>query len=208
VRGGIVLLDAVSAAVQRVIVLQYNPDTLTRTLQSNAVDLGGGQNRSEALRLKGPPVETIKLEAELDATDQLEVSDATAGDVGIHPQHAALVSLVYPTSEQLIAADALASTGALEIAPMEAPLSLFVWSRHRILPVRVSDFSVTEEAFDPQLNPTRAKVSLGLRVLSVEDVGFGHRAGSLYMAYHQQKERLATRSLSDALRALGVEKIP
>ena len=207
VRGGIVLLDARSAAIQRIIVLQYNPDTLSRTLQSQAVELGG-QNRSEALRLKGPPVETIKLEAELDATDALERSDETAGSVGILPQLAALESLVYPTSEQLLQNNALAQQGRLEIAPMEAPLTLFVWSRSRIVPVRVTDFSVTEEAFDPALNPIRAKVSLGLRVLSVDDVGFSHRGGSLFMAYQQQKEQLATRSAAGELRTLGIERIP
>jgi hypothetical protein len=207
VKGGIVLLDPVSAAVQRIIVLQYNPDSLSRSLQSQAVELGG-QNRSEALRLKGPPIETIKLEAELDATDQLEVRDGTAIEVGIHPQLAALESLVYPTSDQLIANDQLQRSGVLEIAPMEAPLSLFIWSRNRIIPVRVTEFSVTEEAFDPSLNPIRAKVSLGLRVLTVDDVGFDHKAGSLYMAYHQQKEALAERSQSGALRTLGIERIP
>jgi hypothetical protein len=207
VRGGIVLLDPQSGAIQRIIVLQYNPDTLSRTLQSQAVELGG-QNRSEALRLKGPPVETIKLDAELDATDALERSDETAGSVGILPQLAALESLVYPTSEQLLANDALARQGKLEIAPMEAPLSLFVWSRNRIVPVRVTDFSVTEEAFDPALNPIRAKVSLGLRVLSVDDVGFSHRGGSLFMAYQQQKEQLATRSAAGELRTLGIDRIP
>lgn len=207
VKGGIVLLDPVSAAVQRIIVLQYNPDSLSRTLQSQAVELGG-QNRSEALRLKGPPIETIKLEAELDATDQLEVRDDTAIEVGLHPQLAALESLVYPTSAQLIGNDQLQRSGVLEIAPMEAPLSLFIWSKNRILPVRVTDYSVTEEAFDPSLNPIRAKVSLGLRVLSVDDVGFDHKAGSLYMAYHQQKEALAARSQAGALRTLGIEQVP
>lgn len=207
VKGGIVLLDPVSAAVRRIIVLQYNPDSLSRTLQSQAIELGG-QNRSEALRLKGPPIETIKLDAELDATDQLEVRDDTAIEVGIHPQLAALESLVYPTSDQLIANDRLQRSGELEIAPMEAPLSLFIWSKNRILPVRVTDFSVTEEAFDPLLNPIRAKVSLGLRVLTVDDVGFDHKAGSLYMAYQQQKEALAERSQAGALQTLGIERIP
>lgn len=207
VKGGIVLLDPQSAAIRRIIVLQYNPDTLSRTLQSQAVELGG-QNRSEAMRLMGPPVETINLEAELDATDQLEVSNATAGQVGVLPQLAALESLVYPSSEQLLANDALARQGRLEIAPMEAPLSLFIWSRNRIVPVRVTDFSVTEEAFDPALNPIRAKVSLGLRVLSVDDLGFQHRGGSLYMAYQQQKEQLAARSAAGVLSTLGIERIP
>lgn len=207
VKGGIVLLDPQSAAIRRIIVLQYNPDTLSRTLQSQAVELGG-QNRSEAMRLMGPPVETINLEAELDATDQLEVSNATAGQVGVLPQLAALESLVYPSSEQLLANDALARQGRLEIAPMEAPLSLFIWSRNRIVPVRVTDFSVTEEAFDPALNPIRAKVSLGLRVLSVDDLGFQHRGGSLYIAYQQHREQLATRSAAGALGTLGIERIP
>ena len=207
IKGGIVLLDPQSAAVQQVIVLQYNADTLTRRFDTKAVELGG-QNRSEALRLTGPPVETISLEAELDATDQLEVSDRTAVEVGLHPQIAALESLIYPTTAQLLANDALASAGRLEIAPMEAPLTLFIWSKSRIVPVRVTDFSVTEEAFDVALNPIRAKVSLGLRVLSVDDLGFRHKGGSLYMAYQQQKERLAARNAPGALRTLGIERIP
>lgn len=207
IKGGIVLIDPQSAAVQQVIALQYNPDTLTRRFESKSVE-PGGQNRSDALRLKGPPVETISLEAELDATDQLEVSDRTAAELGLHPQLATLESLVYPTTAQLLASDALASAGMLEIAPMEAPLALFIWSRNRIVPVRVTEFSVTEEAFDPALNPIRAKVSLGLRVLSVDDLGFRHKGGSLYLAYQQQKEQLATRNATGALRTLGIERIP
>ena len=86
-----------------------------------------------------------------------------------------LESLVYPTAAQLAAVDPQASSGTLEIAPMLAPLTLFVWSKNRIVPVRVTDFSITEEAFDPALNPIRAKVSLGLRVLSIDDLGFAHQ---------------------------------
>ena len=76
---------------------------------------------------------------------------------------------------------------------MESPLTLFVWSKQRIVPVRLTDLSITEEAFDPNLNPIRAKVSLGMRVLSVDDLGFDHKGGSLFMVYLQQKERLAAR---------------
>jgi hypothetical protein len=206
-KGGIVLLDSESGEIQRVIVLQYNPDSVTRTLQANAISLGG-ENRSEAFRLKGPPVETIKLDAELDATDQLETGDATALESGIHPHIAALESLVYPTTEQLLAANDLADSGILEIAPMEAPLSLFIWSKNRIIPVRVTDLSITEEAFDTSLNPIRAKVSLGFRTLTVDDVGFDHKAGSLYMSYQKQKERLSGSFGSGTLESLGVENLP
>jgi Contractile injection system tube protein len=204
VKGGLVVVDPESAAVLRVIVLQFNPDSVSRTLQVQAVG-GEGADRSEALRLKGPPVETIKLEAELDATDQL--GDGSAEN-GIHPQLAALETIVYPRSDALQASDALARGGTLEIAPLQAPLTLFVWSRNRIVPVRVTDLSVTEEAFDPLLNPLRAKVSLGLRVLSVTDLGFAHKGGSVFMAYLEQKERLAEQSAAGVLRALGIGGIP
>ena len=66
-KGGIVLLNPQTTAVERVISLQYNPDTLTRSLQVRSVG-GEGSNHSDALRLTGPPVETYKLDAEVDAT--------------------------------------------------------------------------------------------------------------------------------------------
>lgn len=204
-KGGIVLIDPDSGAVGRIIALQYNPDTLSRTLQIKGVGEGG--DRSQALRLKGPPTETIKLDAEIDATDQLEIADGTATEAGLHPQLAALEILVYPTSSQLQSNNSLAAAGTLEIAPMEAPLTLFIWSKNRIVPVRITDFSITEEAFDPALNPIRAKVSLGMRVLSVDDLGFSHRGGSLFMSYLQNKEQLALRSKSGGLSALGISGI-
>jgi hypothetical protein len=208
IKGGIVLIDPDSSAVLRVITLQYNPDTLTRTLQIQAVTAEG--DRSDPLRLKGPPIETIKVDAELDATDQLEFPDqnSTTTQNGIQAQLAALETIIYPSSSQLISANNLAKSGTLEIAAMEAPLSLFVWSRNRVIPVRITDFSITEEAFDPSLNPIRAKVSLGMRVLNVNDTGFEHRAGSIYMAYQQQKERLAGLSPSGSMRSLGFERLP
>ena len=208
VKGGIVQIDAQSGAVRKVIALQYNPDSITRSLQVKGVGQSTG-DRSEALRLTGPPVETIKVEIQLDATDQLEFPDRNPDAVssGIQPQLASLEMLIYPGSGQLQANDALAGSGTLEIIPMESNLSLFVWSNHRVVPVRVTDFSITEEAFDPALNPIRAKVSLGMRVLTIDDLGFSHKGGSLYMAYQQQKERLAARYTGAALSALGISGI-
>jgi hypothetical protein len=202
-KGGIVLIDAETSAVQKIITLQYNPDTLNRTLQVQGAG-GEGGDRSEALRLMGPPVETIKLDAEIDATDRLELADDTATQVGIHPQLAALEAIIYPTSSQLLSNNSLARSGTLEIAPMESSLTLFIWSKNRILPVRLTDLSVTEEAFDANLNPIRAKVSLGMRVLSADDLGFDHKGGSLYMGYQQNKERLAGMFKGGALSSLGV----
>ena len=211
-KGGIVLLDPVSAAVRRVIALQYNPDSLSRSLQVQAAGgaEGGGATRAEALRLRGPAVETIRIEVEIDAADRLGQPGAHPDTVahGIFPDLAALETLVYPEAGALQANAALARAGTLEIAPMEAPLALFVWSRSRIVPVRVAEMSVTEEAFDPLLNPIRAKVALSLRVLSVDDLGFGHRGGGLFMGYLQAKERLAALARQPGLGALGLGALP
>ena len=209
-KGGIVLLDPTTAQVQRIIVLQYNPDTITRSLQVQAVS--EGSDRSEALRLKGPPVETFKVEAEIDATDQLETAkkdnNRTVIDYGIHPQISVLEGIVYPKSTEAQMNFTLSQTGTLEIMPMEAPLTLFVWSSKRILPVRLTEFSVTEEAFDTKLNPIRAKVSLGMRALSYDDLGFSTKGGSLFLAYQQQKERMAAMSQAGTFGALGIAGIP
>jgi hypothetical protein len=209
IRGGLVLVAPNSGQVQRVIALQYNPDTLTRTLQPQAI-AGDGQDRSQALRLKGPPVETIKVDAEIDASDQLEQPDQNPNAVqfGVAPQLAAIETLLYPASGQLIANNALQAAGTLEITPLETPLVLFVWSRQRVVPVRITDCSITEEAFDAQLNPMRAKVSLSLRVLSVDDLGFEHRGGAIYLIYQQTKERLAQAGAGASLPALGLTGIP
>jgi hypothetical protein len=202
-KGGLVLADPASGAIQRVITLQYNPDSISRTLQAKSVG-GDTADRSEALRLKGPAVETIKLEAEIDAADQLEIADAQAIQVGIQPQLAALETIIYPTSAELLSNSNLAQSGTLEIIPMEAPLTLFVWSKNRVVPVRITEFSITEEAFDVALNPIRAKVSLGLRVLSVDDFGFDQLGASLFMTHLQQKEQLAGLYVPGTLGMLGV----
>jgi hypothetical protein len=206
-KGGIVLIDAGTGTVQRIVALQYNPDTLSRTLQAQSI--GDQSDHSQALRLKGPPQETYKLEAVIDAADQMEFPDQNPVVVqnGITPQLAALETILYPQSSQLLANNTLASLGTLEIVPMESPLTLFVWSKNRVLPVRLTDFSVTEEAFDPALNPIRARISLGLRVLNVDDLGFDHRGGNLYLAYQQQLERLASLSKSGTFGQLGLTGI-
>lgn len=206
-KGGIVLIDPNTSAVLRTITLQYNPDTLTRSLQIKALAEGG--DRSDAMRLTGPPVESIKLEVEIDATDQLEFPEQNSAttEFGIQPQLAALETIVYPTSAQIQSNNSLASGGTLEIIPMETPLTLFIWSKSRVLPVRITEFSITEEAFDPSLNPIRAKVSLGMRVLSVNDLPFNHKGSSLFLAYQQQKENLAKKAAGGNLSSTGISSI-
>jgi hypothetical protein len=210
VKGGLVTMDPDTSAIRSVIALQYNPDSLSRTLQIQA--LPGGQDgvRVDVLRLRGPAVETIKIEAELDAADQLEFPNQfpLAVQLGLQPQLSQLEMLVNPTVETLRADDALANSGALEIIPLEQPLTLFVWSKSRVVPVRLTDFSITEEAFDPNLNPIRAKVSLGMRVLNVDDLGFSHPGGRLFMTYLGNKQQMASQAASVAISVLGLGGLP
>lgn len=205
-KGGIVLVDPLTGVVQRVIPLQYNPDTLTRTLQVRGVG-GEAGDRSEALRLKGPPVESFRLEAEIDATDQLAEANVQATQVGLHPLLSALEVLVYPTSAVLQSNNEAAGSGSLEILAIEATLTVFVFGPKRIAPVRFTEFSVTEEAFDTSLNPIRAKLNLGMRVLSVDDVGFSQKSGSLFMSYLRGKEQLASIYQAGTFSALGITGI-
>jgi hypothetical protein len=207
-KGGLVLLDPESGAVRGAIALQYNPETLSRSFQIQAVGADG--DRSQALRIKGPAVESYKLDVVVNAFDQLELPGQNPNAVafGIQPQLALLESLIQPSSSRLLSNNALAQSGALEILPMQMPLTVFVWSTARVAPVRVTELSITEEAFDPALNPIQAKVSLGLRVLSVDDLGFQHKGGSLFMAYLQRKEQLTAKVPAATLSAFGIGGIP
>ncbi|MFE6742957.1 hypothetical protein [Streptomyces tubercidicus] len=207
IRSGIVLVDPERGTPQRIIVLQFNPDTLERSVSPQAAGGGGGGgggdsggDRNEALRLKGPAQETWKFTAEIDATDQLDV----AAPDGIHPQLAVLEMLVQPTTAQLRAASKLSKKGTIEISPIEMPLTLFTWGSKRVMPVRLTELSANESAFDVNLNPIRASLSIGMKVLTVSDLPAGHRGAELYLAHLAQKEQLARRARAGSLAQLGL----
>ncbi|MFD8512351.1 hypothetical protein ACFV27_14820 [Streptomyces antimycoticus] len=208
IRSGIVLVDPDRGTPQRIIILQFNPDTLERSLSPQSAgdqaDSGGGGSgsgdKNEALRLKGPAQETWKFTAEIDATDQFEV----AAPDGIHPQLATLEMLVQPTTAKLREAMRLSKKGTIEISPIEMPLTLFTWGSKRVMPVRITELSINESAFDVNLNPIRASLSIGLKVLTVSDLPAGHRGAELYLAHLAQKERLAAAVRGGALSALGL----
>ncbi|MET9394033.1 hypothetical protein ABZY20_27105 [Streptomyces sp. NPDC006624] len=208
IRSGIVVVNPDTGTPQRIIVLQFNPDTLERSVSPQSAgdsgDAGGGGagsgDRNEALRLKGPAQETWKFTAEIDATDQFEV----AAPDGIHPQLATLEMLVQPTTAQLRAASRLSQKGAIEISPIEMPLTLFTWGSKRVMPVRLTELSVNESAFDVHLNPIRASLSIGMKILTVSDLPAGHRGADLYMAHLAQKERLAAAARGGSLGTLGL----
>lgn len=188
-KGAIVGIDPFNPLAS-IIVFQYNPDTLTRNISARAS--GDNANRADVLRLEGPPTESISCDIEIDAADQLESADFPATDMGIHPTLASLEMLLYPKSALVIANEVLARLGTIEVIPPQAPLTLFAWGIKRIVPVRISSMNITEEAFDPDLNPIRGKVSLEMNVLSYHELGLVSAGGALFMAHHVMKEVMAT----------------
>jgi hypothetical protein len=193
-KGAIIGLDPANPLAS-VIVFQYNPETVTRTLtpQTSGGETGAGESApGEAMRLTGPPQEAISLDIVIDATDQLEKAQAPATQMGVHPQLAALEMLLYPKSALVISNELLLQAGIMEIVPPEAPLTVLVWGAKRVVPVRLTSFSITEEMFDPNLNPIQAKVSLGLRVLNYRDLGLASPGGALFMVHQVAKEAMAT----------------
>jgi hypothetical protein len=207
-QGGFVLIDTETDAVERVIAFQYNPDSLSRSLQARGSGEGG--DRAEALRLTGPPTETISIEAELDATDQLEFPDdnPTAVEVALHAQIAALEAVLYPSSESVKDTHERALQGELEIIPNKAPLVLFVWGQSRVVPVLISDMSLVEEGFDPELNPLRVRLSLNMTVMTTNDLAYDSRAAGIFRAYHKTRENLARRQPEGSINELGLEDLP
>jgi hypothetical protein len=203
-RGALIALDP-ATPLASVVLFQYNPDELTRTLQARAAAGGGlsGGGRNEALRLTGAPIETISLAVEIDAADQLETGDPLAKDLGVHPQLSSLEMLLYPKSSTVMANATLALAGSIELVPIEAPLTLLVWGRKRVLPVRLTQFSVVEQAYDPRLNPIRARVSLGLRVLSYSDLPSTSPGFHVFLAHQVTKEVMATLATESAVVTVG-----
>jgi hypothetical protein len=200
-KGAIIGVDMFNPLAS-IAVFQYNPDTVTRTLQVQSSGEAGA--RAEAMRLKGPPVETLKLDIELDATDQLETGEGLATKLGIYPQLSALEMLVYPKSALVIANTILLAAGTIEIVPPMGPFTLFVSGLKRVVPVRLTELTITEEAHDAALNPIRAKVSLVLRILSYNDLLLTNPGYHIFLAHQIVKEVFATMgSVSNAGAVLG-----
>lgn len=203
-RGAIIGFDLANP-IASVIVFQYNPNTLTRTITASSPS-GDDGARSEVLRLSGPPSEDIRMEVQVDATDQLANGDGVATGNGIHPQLAALEMLLYPKTLDVVLNAALAASGFLEIVPKDAPATLLVWGIKRVVPIRLKGFTITEEAHDPRLNPIRAKVDLDLHVLTHQDFKVTDPGFHLFLAHQTLKEALATiGSVSNVADVLGGE---
>lgn len=195
-RGALVSIDQ-GKPTPNVIPFYYNPAMLKRTLQPQMV--GGEQgDRSEAVRFTGAPIETIEIEVELDATDALEKDNQTAVSLGLYPQLAALELLMYPQSARIVQMDSLLAQGTMEVMPLTSPRLIFVWGTRRGLPVRLTNYSISEDAFDANLNPIRATVTLAMRVLNYTDLNSGTPDYHQFLAYQQAMESISARNAASS----------
>ncbi|QPJ62404.1 MAG: hypothetical protein G3M70_11195 [Candidatus Nitronauta litoralis] len=189
-KGGIVSYT-LPELLPTIIIFQYNPDEVSRSIQAGS---GQGGGKGDANRVNGPPQETLSFSVEIDATDQLEKpsDNPLTVDNGLHPAIAALEQLVYPSYPAVIANEALALAGSAFILGEQAPLAFLVWGEKRVLPVKLSSLSIKEEAFDQRLNPIRAKADLSLQVLTYRDLDITNPGYWVYMASFTQKEVMAS----------------
>jgi len=199
-KGALVGVDLFNP-VASVVPFQYNPHAVTRTIKPKGASGDGA--RAEAQRLTGPPDEEIKMDVQLDATDQLEKADGLTAKTGIYPQLSALEMLTYPKSLLVITNTVLLAVGTLEVLPPVGPFTFLIWGAKRVLPVRVGEMVITEEAYDPSLNPIRAKVSLTLKVLTYADLSITHPGHYVFLAHQVVKETMATISSINDIRAVA-----
>jgi hypothetical protein len=192
-RGALVSLEIPSLAPE-VILFQYNPHTLTRSFELKSVASG-----PEAGQLGGPPTESIKVDIELCAVDEME---AGGGVLGLTAALASLETLISPSSGRAIANAAMAAAGTIEILPATSTMTLFVWGPTRVLPVTITELSVTEETHDARLNPISARVSLGMRVINYTDVGVTHPAFYMSISRLIATEVLSATTTQNSLKEL------
>jgi hypothetical protein len=172
------LVQVVSGLVDveyKIVPFQYNPEKLSHTLTTwNPFEVDQTQRGAQAPNVQPfDPKESFALTLEIDATDDLEDGDPGAVESGIAGRLAALQQLMLPSeggNQELLRNARAASGGASDRAIRPTvPVVLFVWGPGRILPVRITSFSVDESLFSPGLFPLQATVSLGLEVLTPDD---------------------------------------
>jgi hypothetical protein len=192
-KGALIGMDKANPLAS-VITFQYNPEKVNRSLQSAAPTNGSAS--AEVLEMAGPPKETITMKIEIEAADQLERRQQPALSVGIYPQLSALEMLLYPKLSAVLKNDALCAAGAVEIEGYEVPLTLLVWGPKRVVPVRVTSFTIEEQAFDVHLNPINATVDVSMDVLTYMDFPRSEPGRSLFMAHQAVKEAMAVLNLT------------
>ena len=177
--------------MDQVVTFQYNPESIKRSLTPQVAS-GEPPDHTGETRFTDAPQQNISFTAFFDAADALSVGDQTAVNNGIAPQLAILERLIYPTRQQIEDRDQDRDSGVMEVVPLTAPSLVLVWGPKRTLPVRLTQLEITEEAFDANLNPIRAQVSITVAVQTYGDRMPSDDDYRRFGAYHQGLENLST----------------
>lgn len=190
-----------------IVTFQFNPITISRS-RSNTFSVPGGeegtlrqwhQGKSDLTEIRDLQhvqigEETItSLEIRFDATDKMNEGDPIATQFGIAPQLSTLELMMYPKGESLLGqalSSLLGSSGGFSFTGDEKPpMVLFVLGRKRVLPVNITSMIIEEQEFTPDLNPIRARVTVGLTVIEGEN--------PVYLYSKGMKEAMSLLNLSN-----------
>ena len=179
------------------IIFQFNPEAMKRTLAHRAAPApnqgNSGAAKEDVLRVAGPPLETISITVDLHAADQLAAPDANTAvaENGLQPALATLELLMYPPTLNAQKIEEQAALGQVQVSPADLPLVLLIWGRSRVVPVKLTSFAISEDAFDTRLNPIAAKVELAMQVLTYMEFTDSSIGRDAFIAYQKAKESLA-----------------
>jgi hypothetical protein len=212
-----------------VIVFQYNPETMSHSWTQAETSSGKEQGASNPLAVSGLPGESFSFNIMMDAKDTIAdgsgVSAGIAEKTGVYSRLAALEMLLYPTDAfgggllGSVSVSVSVGSGGLsvgvsakakvksQIPQSQVPTVLFVWGPGRIVPVRVTNLTITEKLYDEFLNPIQAEAQIGLRVLtegelkSVTDP-LGGLAKVSYKYTQALRQALAVANLANATESI------
>lgn len=166
--------------IPNVVIFQFNPESLARTIQIPARPSGAAAR--ETTQAGEPSIEKISFKAQFSAADGMGTGNVLARTMGVGPRLAALEKMVHPASKLggLLGAafdaigDALGLGGdsgdePRQVIPREKyPRILFIWGPFRVLPVVIESMTITELQYDFLLNPIQADVQIGLAVNPID----------------------------------------
>ncbi len=167
--------------IPNVVIFQFNPESLSRTIQLPPRPSGGAAR--ETTQAGEPSIEKISFKAQFSAADGMGTGNALARTMGVGPRLAALEKMVHPSAKiaGLLGAaldaigDALGLGGGggdepRQVIPRENyPRILFIWGPFRVLPVVIESMAITELQYDFLLNPIQADVQIGLSVNRIDN---------------------------------------
>ena len=209
----------------------WNPLERERTYDEQGRGTPAALTDAQTNQLRQPfdPTETFSLALDLDAADALEDpgSHPVATIAGVADRISAMEMLCYPPGAGALGGllnvsvnvsigagglSAKLETAADVVKRRDVPIVLFFWGPGRIVPVRLTSFSVEEQQYSPLLYPIRAKVSLGLKVLDENHLqniagdtsksAIVEIAKACYKFTQAQKEALAMANLANSVESI------